>query len=313
MTMRDLFLVGWIGLTACHCRAQKAPIPEEPWTSRPVIKVWPGIAPGSEHDTRKEVVTVSPFAKDDHIVRNVVAPTLTVFQPKAGNSTGTAVMICPGGGFRMLSIELEGYKVADWFAQRGVTAFVLKYRLAETPASDDDFLPPNASQEEIIKRATAPLPSGQVQMSISDGVQALRVVRENANKFGFRSDRVVALGFSAGGTVVTGTATAPNTLDRPNYVASIYGAFLPEMAPPPKDAPPFFLTLAEDDPLVQGMVLRLFTSLREQGAQPELHVYRSGGHGFSMRELGTSDHWLDETWWWMQSYGLTQKAVERAQ
>jgi acetyl esterase/lipase len=251
-------------------------------------------------------MTASPFSQDAHIVRNVTTPTMTVFQPKAANTTGAAVLICPGGGFRMLSIDLEGYEVADWFVQRGVTAFVLKYRVAATPASEADFLPPNASQEEIIKRATAPLPPGQVPMSIADGVQALKVVRQNAGKYGFRADRVVAIGFSAGGTVVTGAASAADPSARPNYVASIYGAFLPEMPAPPKDAPPFFLTLAEDDPLVQSMVLRLFTSLRDSGAQPELHVYRSGSHGFSMRELGTSDYWLQELWWWMESFGLTK-------
>ncbi len=291
---------------ASLCQAQRPPVPEQPWASRPVIAVWPGVAPGSEHDTRTEVMTASPFSQDAHIVRNVTTPTMTVFQPKAANTTGAAVLICPGGGFRMLSIDLEGYEVADWFVQRGVTAFVLKYRVAATPASEADFLPPNASQEEIIKRATAPLPPGQVPMSIADGVQALKVVRQNAGKYGFRADRVVAIGFSAGGTVVTGAASAADPSARPNYVASIYGAFLPEMPAPPKDAPPFFLTLAEDDPLVQSMVLRLFTSLRDSGAQPELHVYRSGSHGFSMRELGTSDYWLQELWWWMESFGLTK-------
>jgi acetyl esterase/lipase len=188
-----------------------------------------------------------------------------------------------------------------------VTAFVLKYRVAPTPAADADFLPPNAPMEEILKRATEPIPAGQAPMSISDGVQALKVVRENAGKYGFRTDRVIALGFSAGGAVVTGTAATANPSDRPNYVASIYGAFHPEMTYPPKGAPPFFLTLAEDDPLVQEMVLHLFAALRDEGAQPELHVYRSGGHGFSMRELGTSDHWLEEMWWWMQSFALTKR------
>lgn len=291
-------------LGASASLAQKPPAPDQPWTSRPVLRVWPGAAPGSEHDARTEITTVSPFSPGAHIVRNVSTPTMTVFQPAAGNSSGTAVLICPGGGFRMLAIEQEGYEVADWFAQHGVTAFVLKYRLAETPARDADFFPPNAPVEEAIRRAAAPLPTGQVPMSIADGVQALKVIRAGAGRYGFRADRVVALGFSAGGTVVTGSASAPGPADRPNYVASIYGAFLPGMPAPPRDAPPFFLAMAEDDPLVQPMVLRLFTSLRDSGVQPELHVYRSGSHGFSMRELGTSDHWLQEVWWWMQSFSL---------
>ena len=83
------FLVG----AACGAHAQKPPLPEQPWSSRPVIKVWPGAAPGSEHDSRKEILSASPFAKDSHIVRNVNAPTMTVRQPEAGNSTGTALLI----------------------------------------------------------------------------------------------------------------------------------------------------------------------------------------------------------------------------
>jgi acetyl esterase/lipase len=74
----------------------------------------------------------------------------------------------------------------------------------------------------------------------------------------------------------------------------------------PQDAPPFFLAMAEDDPLVKPMVLRLFDALRNAGAKPEFHVYRTGQHGFSMEQRGTSDHWLEELWWWMQSFGLTQ-------
>lgn len=288
-------------------RAQKAPTPEQAWSTRPTIAVWPSAAHGSEHDTRKEVITASPFSHGDHIVRNVTTPSLTVFQPKAGNSTGTAVLIGPGGGFRLLAIDQEGYEVADWFVQHGVTAFVLKYRLAETPAADADFLPPpNASMDEIIKRAIAPLPPGQVALSIADGVQSLKIVRQKSATYGFRPDRVLALGFSAGGTVVIGTASAPNPADRPNLVAPIYSAFLPTLPDPPKDAPPFFLAMADDDPLVQPMVLRLFTDLRANGARPELHVYRNGAHGFSMQEHGTSDHWIDELWWWVQSFGFTK-------
>ncbi len=304
MKIRTSLVVGCMGLTTLAFKAQKPPQPEQPWSSLPVIKVWPGTAPGSEGDRRTESMMVAPTPEKLHIVRNVSTPTMTVFQPKSGNTTGTAALVCPGGGFRVLAIDEEGYQVADWLSQHGVTVFVLKYRIAPTPASDAEFAPPGESLEQGMKRMMAPLPPGQVAMSIADGVQALKVVRQNAGKFGFSPDRVVALGFSAGGGVVTGTASAP-VLERPNYVASIYGALLPDMSAPPKDAPPFFLAMAEDDPLVQPMVLRLFTALRDSGAKPEFHVYRSGSHGFSMKQRGTSDYWLQELWWWMDSFHLT--------
>ncbi len=301
----DSFAAAALILCSMSAYAQNPPSPEQPWPMRPVVNIWPGPAPGSEHDTRKESTMMAPGGLALHIVRNVTSPTLTVFQPKAGNSTGTAVLICPGGAFRILAIDEEGYEVADWFAQHGVTAFVLKYRVAETPASDLEFAPPGEPMEAGVKRLIATLPSDAVPNAIADGVQALKVVRQSAAKYGFKPDHIVALGFSAGGGVVTGTASAPNKADRPNFVAPIYGALLLDMPVPPADAPPFFLAMAEDDPLVQSMVMRLFTSLRESGGKPEFHLYRAGQHGFSMKERGTSDHWLEELWWWMKSFQLT--------
>jgi len=126
-----------LGLTASIGHAQKPPLPDQVWSTLPVIKVWPGGVPGSEHDNRKEATAETSFALGVHFVINVTSPTLTVFQPKSGNSTGTVVLICLGGAFRMHSIENEGYHVADWFAQHGVTAFVLKYRLADPPRAYD--------------------------------------------------------------------------------------------------------------------------------------------------------------------------------
>lgn len=292
-------------LCSAYSNAQTPPTPEQPWSTRPVVRIWPGVAPGSEHDTRKETMTIGPGGLALHIVRNVTTPTLTIFQPKLGNSTGTAVLICPGGAFRILAIDEEGYQVADWFSQHGVTAFVLKYRVAETPANDAEFAPPGESMEEGVKRLLATLPKDAVPNALADGVQALKIVRASAVNYGFKPDHVVALGFSAGGGVVTGTASASNAADRPNFVAPIYGALFMDMPVPPADAPPFFLAMAEDDPLVQPLVMRLFTSLRESGGKPEFHLYRAGEHGFSMKQRGTSDHWLQELWWWMGSYGLT--------
>lgn len=309
--MRTLGGGMWISAAAIcmalsvRCHGQKAPEPEQDWATRPVIRLWPGAAPGSEADTRKES-TMHPFDSNTmRIVRNVTVPTLTVFQPKQGNPSKTAVLICPGGGFRLLAIDQEGNEVADWFVQHGITAFVLKYRVAETPASDAEFMPPNLPMAEQIKRVTAPLPADAVPHAVADGIQALKVLRENAPRYGYAPDRIVAVGFSAGGAVVTGTMLAPIPADRPNYAAPIYGALLGPTPPIPKDTPPAFLAFAEDDPLVQPMVLRLFNALRDAGTKPELHVYRTGQHGFSMTERGTSDHWLQELWWWMQSFGLT--------
>ncbi len=111
-----------------------------------VISIWPGDAPGSEKWTRKEVTFVG-FG-NQQMVRNVVRPTLTAFLPKQGAGNGTAVVIGPGGGFRFLSWENEGTKVAQWLRDRGVAAFVLKYRLVDTGATQAEF---QKSLEELFR------------------------------------------------------------------------------------------------------------------------------------------------------------------
>ena len=290
----------------CTSFAQKPPTPEQKWTSRPVIQLWPGKAPGSESDDRKEQLTAAPGNPGFHIVRNIVSPTLTVFQPKNGNTTHSAVLIVPGGGFRVLAIEEEGYPVADWFSQHGVTAYVLKYRLAPTPAGDEDFEGKNLSPANRMKLMTAPLPKESVALAVADGLQALKLVRKDAAKNGYDADKIIAVGFSAGGAVVIGTMGAETATDRPNYAGIIYSGLIPGTGlDVPKNGPPAFMAVAEDDKLVLPAALNFFDALREQGASPELHVYRSGQHGFSMKERGTSDHWLQEFWWWLGTFHLT--------
>src|SRR5580698_6724273 len=127
-------------LFAANAFAQVPPVPDQPLASRQVLPVWPGKPPGTQSATPKESVMAVPNT-NLHLVRNVTEPTLTVFLPKSGNPAKTAVIIAPGGGFRVLAIDQEGYWVAEWFAQHGITAFVLKYRLAPTPQSDEEVLP----------------------------------------------------------------------------------------------------------------------------------------------------------------------------
>jgi acetyl esterase/lipase len=240
-----------------------------------------------------------------HIVRNVTVPTLTVYLPNSGNPSKTAVIIAPGGGFRVLAIDREGYQVADWFSQHGIAAFVLKYRLAPTPGSDEEFMP-STPPAGAPNPGMSSLPEGADQNGIADGVQAIKVVRANAAKWGISPDRIVFVGFSAGGVVTSGTMLAKNPADRPNYVAPIYGAPFGAMPKITADSPPAFLAVAADDPIAAKSVMAFFNALRDANARPELHVFRAGQHGFSMIERGTSDHWIQELYWWMESYGLTK-------
>jgi acetyl esterase/lipase len=292
--------------------AQKPPRPSQAFDTRPVIPVWPGKVPGepnrSQHESGMRVPT-------DHvrILRNVTTPTLTQFLPKS-NPSRTAVIIAPGGGFRLLAIEIEGYSVAEWFAQHGIAAFVLKYRLAQTPASDEEFMPshppvgvPGAAVGGPPPGAMAPLPEGTERNAVADGIQAIKDVRANASQWGISPDRIVFMGFSAGAVLTSGVMLAENVADRPNFAAPIYGAPFGPMPGIPANTPPAFLAVAGDDPLAAAPVIKFFDALRAAKAQPELHVFRSGHHGFSMSERnGTSDHWIDELYWWMGSYGLTK-------
>jgi acetyl esterase/lipase len=291
--------------------AQQAPTPATPYATRQVISVWDGKIPGTVNPAQHESTLEVP-GRGIHIVRNVTVPTLTVFPAKSATRTKTAVIIAPGGGFRVLAIDQEGYPVAEWFSQHGITAFVLKYRLAFTPGTDQEFapnllappvppptngaLPPNALPEEAQK------------YGIADGIQSIKMVRANAAKWGINADKIVFVGFSAGGVVTSGTMLADNPADRPNFVAPIYGAPFGAIPNIPSATPPAFIAVAEDDPIAAVPVLRFFDALRAAKLTPELHVFRSGQHGFSMsRRNGTSDHWIEELYWWMESYGLTRQ------
>ena len=111
------------------CRAQQQ-----------VIPVWPGTAPGSETWTQKEeTTTLPPMAAGGPLIRNVTQPTLTIFLADLSLANGTAVVVCPGGGFHFLSWESEGTEVAKWLSAHGIAAFVLKYRLVDTGPTADDF------------------------------------------------------------------------------------------------------------------------------------------------------------------------------
>ncbi|PYS79579.1 MAG: alpha/beta hydrolase, partial [Acidobacteria bacterium] len=146
-----------------------------------VVNIWPGVAPGSEHWTQKErTIENTPLGT---VVFNVVTPTLTAYLPERSKATGTGVIIAPGGAFVALAIELEGQNVARWLQERGIAAFVLKYRIMEKRG---EGIPANMNMDEAGK------------YGIADGIQALRVVRQHATEWGVSPDRVGFIGFSAG-------------------------------------------------------------------------------------------------------------------
>lgn len=277
-------------------------------SAQEVIRLWPGVAPGSEGATWTE--KVSKAGKADETVRNVTVPTLTVYRPEPGKANGTAVIVAPGGGFRLLSVGSEGDSVARWLAARGVTAFVLKYRLVQTPDSDTvftlqflQFLGKLSKDNNLLLQTMG----RDSKLPMADARLALKLVREKAKVWGVDPHRVGMLGFSAGGVVTARSALAPDASARPDFAAVIYGVSPP--APVPAKAPPLFLVVAADDPLAVESTLRLHRDWQTAGLPVELHKYQDGGHGFGSKKQGkSSDQWMDAYENWLRSRGLLSRA-----
>lgn len=265
-----------------------------------VIPLYPGLPPGSTEESYPEK---DYFSKtwNTQVVTNVTKPTLTVFKP-AGTSNGNAIVICPGGGFMALSINSEGTDVAKWLAERGMTAFVLKYRLAHTGE--------DATQEFTTLFADRPkfdqMMAGVIPLSIADGVAAVAYVRKHTSEYGITPDHVGIIGFSAGGTVTAGVGFRYTPESKPLFLAPIYaGTKMFQNDQVPADAPPIFLAAATDDQLGLAMdSVNLYVQWVGAHKSAELHMYAKGGHGFGMRKQGSpSDHWIDRFGDWLASQG----------
>lgn len=271
-----------------------------------VIRLYPGAAPGSEHWKHQEKEYFSSIW-NTQVVTNVVHPTLTVFSPEADKANGTAVVICPGGGFHALSINSEGVDVAKWLAARGVTAFVLKYRLVPT---GEDGVKEVMSKMSGGIRTVDSTNMDVVPLAVADGLAAVGYVRKHAADFSVNPNRIGLMGFSAGGTVTASVAFQYAAETRPDFVAPIYvylGAV--KAADVPKDAPPMFVVAATDDQL--GLApdsVKLYSQWIAAKKSAELHLYSKGGHGFGMRKQNLpSDQWIDRFGDWLALQGLLKK------
>ena len=243
------------------------------------------------------------------IVWNVTAPTLEAFLPASGNATGAAVVIAPGGGFMLLSYDMEGVLVAKWLAEHGIAAFVLKYRLEASPHDPSAMmLALGHAVDKHREWSDHKLPSPEVSedepLAAADAAAAVRLVRSRAAQWGIDPRRVGFVGFSAGAVTATNVATAEKPEDRPAFVGVIYGTLHRNV---PSNAPPAFIATASDDPALAYATIPMFELWRAAGVPAELHLFERGGHGFGLIPSGsTSDHWLDEFYWWMRSDKMLQ-------
>jgi len=270
-----------------------------------VIPLYPATPPGSTQENYPEKEYFSKTWNTE-VVANVTKPTLTVFKPSPELRNGTALVICPGGGFMALSITSEGTDVAKYMAARGVTAFVLKYRLART--GDDatqeftDIYPDKQKFHELVGKV--------VPLAVDDGLAAVTYVRQHASEWGVSPDRVGIIGFSAGGRVTTGVAFHYLPEGRPAFIAPIYtGGEISKDVPVPVDAPPMFIAAATDDQLgLAPASVALYERWTGSHKSAELHMYAKGGHGFGMRKHDLpTDHWIERFTDWLELQGWLKK------
>jgi acetyl esterase/lipase len=236
----------------------------------PAIPLWAHDAPGSEGRSGDEKVT----GTKEHHVSSIHKPSLTPFLSPKGKANGAAIIICPGGGHRFLSIDHEGYDVARWLNEHGIAGFVLKYRLANEPGS-----------------------TYKVDVdALADVRRAVRLVRSRAAEWGVDPARLGVMGFSAGGDLAMlsgtrfekGRADAVDRIDRldsrPDFLVLIYPGFRPNTMHVTKDTPATFLMVADDDRFCAPGTVQFYQELKKAGVSGELHVYSRGGHGFGMHE-----------------------------
>jgi acetyl esterase/lipase len=270
-----------------------------------VLPLWPEKPPGDTAELPPEADTTKPtdqLIAGRRVARigNVSTPTLALYRPAAEQDTGTAVLICPGGGHHILAYDLEGTEVAEWLNSLGITGVVLKYRV---PARD---------------------PDRRWRAAVQDAQRAMSLVRGHADPWGIDRARIGILGFSAGGetaalTALFGDQRQYEPIDetdrvspRPDFAVLVYPGALVEknnLALRPhvavrEGAPPMFFAHAQDDPVHPSNSLLLALALKQAGVPAEVHLYARGGHGFGLRPTeAPCTHWPQRCAEWMRSEG----------
>lgn len=267
------------------------------------IALYDGEAPGSEDS---DMVEVWRNAGTERWANNVIRPTLLPVLPDDPTATRAAVIVIPGGGFQFISMDNEGYPIAEWLAARGIAAFVLKYRTMETPATQEGYIAHmnrlwNPQPDDALIDASQGIP-----FAVADAQTALALVRENADEWGYDADKIGMLGFSAGAMTTIGVTLAEDEeAQKPDYIGYIYGPMAGIDVPIDMPLPPMFNALAADDPLFRGQGFGLVEAWEATGTPVEFHYYQSGGHGFGSYKRGVpADGWFDQFISWMAAQDL---------
>jgi acetyl esterase/lipase len=282
-----------------------------------VIRLWPDGPMAKLEGVGPEVAFRAPVgtAGEAAMLRNVSEPTLTVFRPAKPNGIG--VIVCPGGGWRILAWEHEGIDLAKWLTAHGYTAFLLKYRVRGTPAAQADYDAEMAlvgSRLDLTRtgknafRALGEIPPLDAfrdarAAAADDGRRAVAIVRERAKQWDVDPAKIGMIGFSAGAFLVVDVVMDPRAASLA-FVAAIYGGETLGR-PVPSDVPPLFACIAQDDVLFYRVVEGLYSDWTDAGRSAELHIYRRGAHGFGMVKQGLpSDRWIEQFHEWLTDLGF---------
>jgi acetyl esterase/lipase len=285
-----------------------------------VVELWPGKAPDEIGDFGAEKIVMSPkldrkqveVTESTRMVTNVTKPTITIYRPAKEKDTGTAMVICPGGGYWNLYWQLEGEEVAAWLNSLGVTGIILKYRVPRRPDE----------------------PKGEpARRPLQDAQRAVSLVRSKAKQWGIAPERIGMVGFSAGGHLAIATATnfekrsyqAIDDIDkvscRPDFAIGVYSGYLKakdkdELAPGlniPKGTPPVFLAHGGDD-LISSPEhsVVMYQALKRAGVLAELHIYARTAHDFGVRPSDNPcSTWTKSCADWLRHQGFLKPAMQR--
>jgi acetyl esterase/lipase len=269
-----------------------------------VISLYNGAAPGSENWTWAEREIKVDIGR---IIFDVSRPSLTVYRPSKPN--GTAVIIAPGGAFHVLAFDLEGDQVAKRLNEKGITAFVLKYRVVhDDPAHPENSIGTLMATKNFKKLDSLNAPV--VPLSMQDGLTAVKYVREHAASYNVDPAKIGFMGFSAGGTVTMSVVYNATDESRPNFVAPVYAyekAIIGSTIPPVKT--PIFIAAASDDDLgLATHSVHIYLKWLDARQPAELHMYERGKHGFGMKKQNIpTDNWIERFYEWLQMQGLSGK------
>ena len=269
-----------------------------------VIPLYNGAAPGSETWTWNETEIKVDIGT---VVFDVSKPTLTAFIPS--NPNGTAIIVAPGGAFHALAFDHEGTEVAKRLNEKGVTAFVLKYRLVhQDPAHPENNIG-NLMATKNFKKLDS-LNAPVIPLALQDGLTAVKYVRQHAAEYKIDPNKIGFMGFSAGGTVTMSVVYSASDESRPNFVAPIYAyenAVIGSTVPTVKT--PIFVAVASDDDLgFAPQSVHIYQKWFEANQPAELHMYEQGKHGFGTKKQGLPvDTWMDRFTDWLAMHNFIEQ------